>query len=72
MRQLWAVVAKEFVHIRRDRFMLVFMVGLPLLLLLLFGYALRLRVENLTAAVLDQDKTFMSLQVRDRLQSEGR
>jgi ABC-2 type transport system permease protein len=72
MRQLWAVVAKEFVHIRRDRFMLVFMVGLPLLLLLLFGYALRLSVENLTAAVLDQDKTFMSLQVRDRLQREGR
>jgi ABC-2 type transport system permease protein len=72
MRQLWAVVAKEFVHIRRDRFMLVFMVGLPLLLLLLFGYALRLSVENLTAAVWDQDKTFMSLQVRDRLQGEGR
>src|ERR1044071_1459711 len=47
MRQLWAVVAKEFVHIRRDPFMLVLIVGLPLLLLLLLGYALRLGVENL-------------------------
>src|SRR5262249_5942298 len=51
---------------------LVLMVGLPPLLLLLFGYALRLGVENLTAVVWDQDKTLMSLQVRDRLQREGR
>ena len=71
MRELRAIIAKEFIHIRRDPILLGFTVAFPLLLLLLFGYALRLRVENLTAAVWDRDRTFMSLQVKDRLDRDS-
>jgi ABC-2 type transport system permease protein len=72
VRQLRAIIMKEFIHIRRDPMLLVFTLAFPLLLLLLFGYALRLRIENLTAAVWDQDRTFLSLQVKDRLVRDSR
>jgi ABC-2 type transport system permease protein len=49
-----------------------FVIGLPVLLLVLFGYALRLRPDNLTMAVWDQEKTFFSVTVKDRLIEEGK
>ncbi len=71
MRALKAMIRKEFIHMRRDPQLIRFVLGIPVLLLLLFGYALRLRVDNLTAAVWDQDQNFFSVQVKDRLQRDG-
>lgn len=71
MKALWAMMRKEFIHIRRDPQLIAFMVGVPVLLLLLFGYALRLKVDNMLVAVWDQDRTFFSVQVKDRLQKNG-
>ncbi len=71
MKALWAMIRKEFVHIIRDPQLIGFVLGLPVLLLLLFGYALRLRVDNMAIAVCDQDRTFFSVQVKDRLQRDG-
>jgi ABC-2 type transport system permease protein len=69
---LRAVVRKEFVHIRRDPRLIGYVVAIPVLLVLLFGFALRLTVDDLTVAVSDLDQTFFSLQVKDRLRSDGR
>jgi len=71
MKALWAMIRKEFVHISRDPQLMGFVLGLPVLLLVLFGYALRLRVDNMAIAVCDQDRTFFSVQVKDRLQRDG-
>lgn len=71
MRAFGAMIRKEFVHIRRDPQLVVFVLGLPVLLLILFGYALRLRVDNMAVAVWDQDKSFFSFEVKDRLQKDG-
>jgi len=71
MRALGAMIRKEFVHISRDPQLIGFVFGLPVLLLILFGYALRLRVDNMAVAVLDEDKTFFSVTVKDRLQRDG-
>ena len=71
MKALWAMIRKEFVHIIRDPQLIGFVLGLPVLLLLLFGYALRLRVDNMAIVVCDQDRTFFSVQVKDRLQRDG-
>lgn len=65
------MMRKEFVHIRRDPQLIGFVLGFPVILLILFGYALRLKVENLTVAVWDQDHTFFSVTVKDRLQQDG-
>src|SRR5215831_3242212 len=52
--------------------MIGYVVGLPVILLLLFGFALRLTIDELTVAVNDQDQTFFSLQVKDRLREDSR
>src|SRR6202158_3672019 len=71
MRALRAMIQKEFLHVSRDPQLVGLILGLPVLLLILFGYALRLKVDHMTIAVLDQDKTFFSVTVKDRLQNDG-
>jgi len=67
MRSLVAMMRKEFLHIARDPQLIGFVIGLPILLLVLFGYALRLRPDNLTVAVWDQEPGLFSVTVKDRL-----
>lgn len=50
-----AVVFKEFVQMRRDRLTFGMIVGIPLLLLILFGYAINVDPKHLPAAVLIAD-----------------
>ena len=38
--RLWAVVVKEFVQMRRDRMTFGMMIGVPLMQLILFGFAI--------------------------------
>src|SRR5262249_6240034 len=45
--------------------------GLPILLVVLFGYALRLKVDNMPVAVWDQEHNFFSVSVKDHLQRDG-
>lgn len=55
--RLWAVARKEFIHIIRDPRSLGMSIAIPLLLLLLFGYALTLDVDNVPMVVWDQDNS---------------
>ena len=54
---LWPMLWKEFRQMRRDRFTLGMLVGLPSLQLLLFGYAIRTEVRHVPMVVLDQSRT---------------
>jgi ABC-2 type transport system permease protein len=56
-RRIWAVTRKEVIHILRDPRSLVMGVAIPILLLLLFGYALSLDVDNVPLAVWDQSNS---------------
>ena len=51
LRRLWAVARKESLHIRRDPRSLGLAIGIPMLMILLFGYALTLDVDESTGAV---------------------
>ena len=54
-RGLWAILTKEIIHIRRDpatRFVL----AIPLVELLLFGYAIDTNVKNVSTVVFDLDR----------------
>ncbi len=55
--RLRAVARKEFIHILRDPRSLGMAIAIPMLLLLLFGYALTLDVDNVPLVVWDQDGT---------------
>jgi len=71
MRALSAMIRKEFTHIRRDPQLIGFVLALPVLLLILFGYALRLKIDHLEVVVWDQDQNFFSATVKDRLRQAG-
>jgi ABC-2 type transport system permease protein len=48
---MWAMIVKEFRQLRRDRRTLAMMIFLPVLLLIIFGYAARFDVKSISATV---------------------
>ena len=56
-RRLWAIVVKEMRQMRRDRITLAMIIGIPVMQLVLFGYAINLNLRGLSAAVADQAGT---------------
>ncbi len=48
---MWAMIVKEFRQLRRDRRTLAMMIFLPVLLLIIFGYAARFDVKTIAATV---------------------
>ena len=64
--RLKAVAFKEMLQIIRDPRSLALAVSIPVLLLLLFGYALTLDVDRIPTVLLDQDRTPQSRDLIDR------
>jgi ABC-2 type transport system permease protein len=65
------VFRKELIEVRRDPRLVIFIFAFPVVLLILFGYALRLQLDNVTLAVFDEDRQLPSLLVKDRFAFEG-
>ncbi|MEJ2111495.1 MAG: ABC transporter permease, partial [Acidobacteriota bacterium] len=57
LRRTRAVARKEFLHILRDSRSLIMALALPLLMIILFGYALTLDVDRIPALVYDMDNS---------------
>ena len=55
LRLTWAMVVKEFVQMRRDRMTFATMIFVPILQLLLFGYAINTDPKQMPTAVLVRD-----------------
>ena len=62
---------KEFIQMRRDRFTLGMMIGLPAIQLLLFGFAIRTEVRHLPTVVLDESRTMESRAFVDAIRNTG-
>jgi len=62
-----AFVKKEFLHIFRDKRTLIILFGIPLVQLLLFGYALRNEVKNVSVAVADYAHDEVSRQLTQQI-----
>jgi ABC-2 type transport system permease protein len=56
-RKTWAVLIKEFIQLRRDRVSFAMIVMIPLIQLLLFGYAINTTPRDLPTAVLVQESS---------------
>jgi ABC-2 type transport system permease protein len=63
LQRILAVVRKEVRQLRRDRLTFGMIVGIPVIQLLMFGYAINMDVRNLDAAVADLSGTSASRQM---------
>src|SRR5436190_20413286 len=54
IERVWSIIHKEFIQIRRDRLTLAIALGMPLMQLILFGYAINTTVDHIATVVLDQ------------------
>src|SRR4051812_10509377 len=66
-----AIVRKEFIQIRRDRRTLAIVLVLPVMQLLLFGYAINTVVDHLPTIVLDETRDVDSRALVSALNSSG-
>ena len=71
LQRLKAIIKKEFIQIRRDPPSLVMAFILPLLMLLIFGYAVTTDVDHIKTAVFDQSKSTESRQLVDIFRNTG-
>ncbi|MBP7585448.1 MAG: ABC transporter permease [Spirochaetes bacterium] len=65
--RIFALADKEWIQVRRDLRSLILSILLPVMLLLLFGYALNMDVNRVSTAVYDQDKSALSRALVDKL-----
>jgi ABC-2 type transport system permease protein len=66
-----AMLAKEFIQLRRDRLTFAMMVGIPLIQLVLFGYAINTDPKHLPTAVLSADQSPFSRSFVRALENSG-
>jgi len=59
-RRLSAIMLKEVRQLRRDRITLAMILGIPVMQLILFGYAINLNLRGLSAGITDQANTAAS------------
>ena len=57
IRRVRAVMKKEFLQLSRDVRSLIFLLAMPALLLIMFGFALNFDVKHVALALCDQDRT---------------
>ncbi len=66
-----AVLVKEFVQMRRDRLTFAMMLGIPLIQLTLFGFAINTDPKNLPTVVLSADHSVFSRSLIRGLENSG-
>lgn len=60
MQRFWSIVKKEFIQIKRDKASFGIAIMMPLMMMLLFGYAVATQLEDISMLVLDQNNTVES------------
>jgi ABC-2 type transport system permease protein len=69
--RLLAVILKEFIQLRRDRLTFAMMVGIPILQLTLFGFAINSDPKSLPTLVVAQEHTVFTRSVVRALENSG-
>lgn len=67
MRQFAAFVKKEFLHILRDKRTMLILLGMPVMQITLFGFALSVEISNVNVAVVAQQRTETVRQIEQKI-----
>src|SRR6476469_2798194 len=68
-RRTWAMLIKEFIQLKRDRVSFAMIIMIPLVQLLLFGYAINTNPRHLPTAVLLQEQSDLGRSVLKAIQN---
>jgi len=68
---MWAFIRKEFFHIFRDYRSMVILFGMPVVMVLLFGFAITNDITNAKIGILDQSKDEVTREIIQKLVSSG-
>src|SRR6185369_5170701 len=68
-RRTWAMLIKEFIQLKRDRVSFAMIVMIPLVQLLLFGYAINTNPRHLPTAVLLQEQSDLGRSILKAIQN---
>ena len=71
VRRVLAMARKEVADVRRDPGMLYLAIGMPLLLIAIFGFGVRFDADNLPVALVDLDRSTVSSDLVDQLFASG-
>lgn len=71
MRQFIVFVRKEFYHIFRDKRTLLILFGMPVILIVLFGFAITNEIHHVQIGVLDNARDAYSQQMIQKMTSSG-
>jgi ABC-2 type transport system permease protein len=69
LRKTWAVLIKEFIQLRRDRVSFAMIIIVPLMQLMLFGYAINTTPRDLPTAVLLQENSDLARSILAALEN---
>ncbi|OAV70836.1 Inner membrane transport permease ybhS [Bacteroidales bacterium Barb4] len=67
MKQFTAFIRKEFFHIFRDRRTMLILLAMPVILIILFGYAITTEVKGVPVAILDHSRDEATQKLSDQL-----
>ena len=60
MVRILSMIRKEFIQVLRDRRMLALLLIIPIVQLIIFGYAINLDIKNIRLGLLDNDRSYYS------------
>lgn len=69
MKQLITFIKKEFHHILRDTRSMLVLIGLPIVQLIIFGFAITTEVRNANIAILDESKDEVTQDIITKIES---
>jgi ABC-2 type transport system permease protein len=69
LKQFFSFVKKEFLHVFRDRKTLLMLFGVPVVQIVLFGFALTNEIKNSNIVIVDNAKDMASQQIINKLAS---
>ena len=69
MRKFYGFVIKEFLHIFRDKRTLIILFGMPVVQILLFGFAITNEIKDANIAILDLSKDATTQKITNKILS---
>src|SRR5688572_11930503 len=71
MKKFIAFLKKEFHHVLRDRRTLLILFGIPIVEILLFGFAITNEIKDAKIAILDNSKDHVTKEITNKILSSG-